>query len=153
MSEFKVNTDMFGQYVTIPTGYSKEKHLYKVVSKFYSNTYCDVPIMHNAEPKSHKETKAKENPYGLETVLNVIHCGIDENEVITVALKDCEVVKPKTNADHIRSMSDEELVKFIVGLNDHCLAGIGLCDCSGKRYCSDICENKTRKWLQSEVKE
>lgn len=59
-----------------------------------------------------------------------------------------------TNADRIRSMSDEELVKFIVGLNDHCLAGIGLCDCSGAKHCSDsLCENKTRKWLQAEVKE
>lgn len=60
--------------------------------------------------------------------------------------------KKQTNADRIRSMSDEELVKFIVGLNDHCLAGIGLCDCSGEKHCSDICENKTREWLHTEVK-
>lgn len=58
-----------------------------------------------------------------------------------------------TNADRIRSMSDEELVEFIVGLNDHCLAGIGLCDCSEAKHCSDICENKTRKWLHTKVKE
>ena len=57
-----------------------------------------------------------------------------------------------TNADRIRSMSDEELTEFIVGLNDHCLAGIGLCDCSKEnKSCSEICESKTRKWLQSEV--
>ena len=59
-----------------------------------------------------------------------------------------------TNADRIRSMSDEELAEFIVGLNDHCLAGIGLCDCSKEnKHCSEICESKTRKWLQSEVEE
>lgn len=64
----------------------------------------------------------------------------------------CE--KPKTNADRIRHMSDEELTELIIGLNDHCLAGIGLCDCSGEHgYCSDICEKKTKEWIQSEVEE
>lgn len=63
-----------------------------------------------------------------------------------------EIDYRETNADRIRSMSDEELVKFIVGLNDHCLAGIGPCDCSGEKHCSDICENKTREWLHTEVK-
>lgn len=37
----------------------------------------------------------------------------------------------QTNADRIRSMSDEELAEFIKGLSEHCLAGIGACDCSG----------------------
>ncbi len=58
-----------------------------------------------------------------------------------------------TNADRIRSMSDEELADFIVGLNEHCLAGIGLCDCSGKKECSDTCNGKVKEWLQAEVKE
>lgn len=61
--------------------------------------------------------------------------------------------KKQTNADRIRSMSDEELVDFIVGLNKHCLAGIGLCDCSGKKECSDTCNGKVKEWLQAEVKE
>lgn len=43
MAEFMVNTDMFGMYVRIPTGYSREMHIYKVVSKFKTNSYCDVP--------------------------------------------------------------------------------------------------------------
>ena len=114
MAEFKVNKEMFGKYVMIPTGYSKDKHIYKVVSVFYSNSYCDVPIVHGSEPKSQKVVETKENPYGLETVLNVIHCGIDETKVIRVALKDCEIVEPKTNADKIRSLSDEELADMII---------------------------------------
>lgn len=65
-----------------------------------------------------------------------------------------EIDYRETNADRIRSMSDEDLVEFIVGLNEHCLAGIGLCDCSGAKHCSDsLCKNKTRKWLHTEVKE
>ena len=58
-----------------------------------------------------------------------------------------------TNADRIRSMSDEELAAFIVGLNNHCLAGIGLCDCSKEEdtTCEQICMRKTRECLQSEV--
>lgn len=58
-----------------------------------------------------------------------------------------------TNAERIRNMSDEELMEFIVGLNNHCLAGIGKCDCSneGAAYCEDICKRKTMEWLQSEA--
>ena len=51
------------------------------------------------------------------------------------------------------TMSDEELMEFIVGLNNYCLAGIGKCDCSneGAAYCEDICKRKTMEWLQSEA--
>ena len=58
-----------------------------------------------------------------------------------------------TNADKIRNMSDEELADLIVGLNDHCLAGIGLCDCSSESgvTCEQICMRKTKEWLTLEV--
>lgn len=112
MSKFVVNEDMFGQYVKIPTGYSRAMHIYKVVSHFQSNTYCDVPIVPTSSPVPH------EKPFtgldSLEHVLNVIHCGIDETKVVRVALKDCEVVKKnQINADRIRSMTDEELAEFL----------------------------------------
>lgn len=96
MSEFVVNTDMFGQYVRIPTGYSGEPHIYKVVSLFQSNTYCDVPIVAASVPVPHK--KEFTGLDSLEHVLNVIHCGIDESKVIRVALKDCEIVEMQTSA-------------------------------------------------------
>lgn len=59
-----------------------------------------------------------------------------------------------TNADRIRKMSDEELAEFIVNLNNHCLAGIGECDCSNESTvtCEEICNRKTLEWLQSEAK-
>jgi hypothetical protein len=92
MADFMVNTDMFGQYVRIPTGYSREMHIYKVVSKFKTNSYCDVPILGNSKPILH--TKEYHDLNDLEDVLNVIHCGINETEVLRVALKDCEIVTP-----------------------------------------------------------
>lgn len=59
---------------------------------------------------------------------------------------------PKTNADKIRAMSDEELEEFLTGLNEHCLAGIGKIDCSScNGYCEDNCRRMTRNWLQSEA--
>lgn len=113
MSEFVVNGDMFGQYVKIPTGYSGELHIYKVVSHFQSNTYCDVPIVAASTPVPHE--KSFTGLDSLEHVLNVIHCGIDESKVIRVALKDCEIVKKNnTNADKIRNMTDEELAEFML---------------------------------------
>lgn len=83
MSEFKASTEMFGKYVKISTDYSCKEHLYKVVGELHSNTYCDTPIMCNSKPQLHKK--------GV-PILRVIHCGIDEEEVIRVALSDCKIV-------------------------------------------------------------
>lgn len=54
----------------------------------------------------------------------------------------------QTNADKIRNMSDEELAGFIVGLNLHCLAGLGKCDCKANKTC-DNCNAEVKNWLQS----
>lgn len=88
MSEFKVNEDMFGKYCRIPTGYSKEMHIYKMVGAFVSNSYCDVPIVANSTEILHKDCVP---------VANVIHCGIDETKVIRVALHDCKICEVKSN--------------------------------------------------------
>lgn len=55
-----------------------------------------------------------------------------------------------TNADHIRSMSDDELADFIRELNECCLAGAGKVDCSKNEDCID-CKGVVLEWLQSEV--
>ena len=55
-----------------------------------------------------------------------------------------------TNADRIRNMSDEELVELITGLSKECLDGIGECDCSAHKTCTN-CNVEVRKWLQSEA--
>lgn len=64
----------------------------------------------------------------------------------------CICEKPKTNADRIRSMTDEELAEFIRELNECCLAGAGMVDCSRNKDCIE-CEGIVLEWLQSEVEE
>ena len=66
--------------------------------------------------------------------------------------KIAEVIKPKTNADKIRTMSDEELSLL---LSESCPPGSGCLICkdytdviSGNRRC-DIC---WRDWLRKETK-
>ena len=140
MAEFKVNTEMFGKYVRIPTGYSKEKHIYKVINSMYSNSYCDVPIVYGSEPIQHERIETTENPYGLEKILNVIHCGLDETKVIRVAMKDCEIVKPKTNYDRIHNMSVEEMADFIIK------------GCWGEKRAT-ISKEQLIEWLQAESEE
>ena len=62
----------------------------------------------------------------------------------------CRCDSRHTNADRIRSMTDEELVELITGLSKHCLAGIGERDCSAYETCTN-CNVEVRKWLQSEA--
>jgi hypothetical protein len=81
-NSFSVQTDMFGEYCLVPTGCDKEKHIYKVVTRFRSNSYCEVPLVHDSKPVIHD---------GVVDVLNVIHCGIDETKVERVALSDVEL--------------------------------------------------------------
>lgn len=51
-----------------------------------------------------------------------------------------------------RKMSDKELVELITGLSKECLAGIGECDCSAHKTCTN-CNVEVRKWLQSEAEQ
>ena len=55
-----------------------------------------------------------------------------------------------TNADKIRSMTDEELAEFIESINKVCLAGTGEIDCSAYENC-EACKIITLRWLQKEV--
>ena len=77
----------------------------------------------------------------------------DEN-----AERECCTYERMTNADKIRSMSDEELEEFIDKVNSTCivnaLGGDTLCD-YGDVDCME-CKDKfggIHKWLQSEVEE
>lgn len=83
MSKFVVNEDMFGKYCTIPTGCSKAEHIYKVVARIESNTYCDVPLLSGSTKETTHES--------VIPVLLVIHCGIDESEVIRAPLAKCKI--------------------------------------------------------------
>ena len=90
MNEFNINTDMFGGYAKIPTGFGNDLHTYKIICMKESNTYCDIPLGTSLT----KETRHDK----VIPILQVIHCGIDETKVERVALKDCEIVKiPQTD--------------------------------------------------------
>ena len=83
MSKFVVNEDMFGKYCTIPTGCSRAEHIYKIVARIESNTYCDIPLLSGSTEETTHES--------VIPVLLVIHCGIDENKVIRVPLAKCKI--------------------------------------------------------------
>lgn len=78
------NNDIdFGDYVKIEMhryGVPNEFYIHKVVGSFSSNGWCETPLRYDSKEKIHDY---------LEPVLNVIQCGVDEKEVITVAEKDC----------------------------------------------------------------
>lgn len=91
MSEFVLNTEYYGGYAYVKTGFSRDTHIYKIVNAIQSNSYCDVPVKIDSAPYRHEN---------IELVLNVIHCGIDETNVVRVAVKDCDKVNPPTAANH-----------------------------------------------------
>ena len=104
-----VNEDMFGRYCRIPTGASGNMHVYKIVSRIYSNSYCDVPLMVQSKETLHNH---------LVPVLLVIHCGIDESEVQRVALSDCEIV-PAANVQEVRHGLWEWFEEWLPSTPDH----------------------------------
>ena len=53
--------------------------------------------------------------------------------------------KKQTNADRIRSMSDEELAEFLHDYSNHA--------CSYCKGCGVSCKSHNLAWLQSEVEE
>ena len=83
--------DLFGRYANIARGnkrygtVSQNYHIYKVIQRFKSNAYCDVPLTYQTEHNCYIHDEVVD-------VVNVIHCGIDESEVVRVALKDIELI-------------------------------------------------------------
>lgn len=85
--------DLFGRYANIAYGDKRygtvsgvqDYHIYKVIQRFKSNAYCDVPLTYQTEHNCYIHDE-------IVDVVNVIHCGIDESEVIRVALKDIELI-------------------------------------------------------------
>lgn len=149
---FVVNEDMFGRYVKIPhvLAGNGEKFLFKVVGRFKSNTYCNVPITSTSKPVAHDKKIKDWND--LEDVLNVIQCGVDETKVLTVALKDCEFVGSENNADRIRNMTNEELAEFLLNICTYCEDGEPVLSlCIGENCDIEIGGNygDIKEWLEN----
>lgn len=113
---FMLNDDMFGMYAHIRRGYSGEVHIYKVVGVIKSNTYSDVPLTYQTE----KESRVHKG--GLVDVINVIHCGIDESEVIRVAIKDCEKIEYRGWCGELakRGITPDTIQEYIL-FEDECV--------------------------------
>ena len=77
--------ELFGRYCTIEMKrhYSdNEFYKHKVIGLFKSNTWVDAPIQSPATETPHKE---------MEDVINVICCGVREDTVYRVRLKDVKL--------------------------------------------------------------
>ena len=72
-------------------------------------------------------------------------------EVVEILLNSRVCEKPKTNADRIRSFSDEELADFIEQVSTDSMETISF----GTKEYEEIWEHKETalQWLQSEVEE
>ena len=79
-------------------------------------------------------------------------CSMESKECMGCKQNAVDKYKRMTQADRIRSMSDEELAEFIRELNECCLAGEGMVDCSNNTDCID-CKGVVLEWLQQEVEE
>ena len=74
----------------------------------------------------------------------------DDSPVLDME-RDCDYYAPMTNADRIRSMSDEELAEFIEQVSTDSMETISF----GAKEYEEIWEHKETalQWLQSEVEE
>ena len=89
----------------------------------------------------------------------IVYTKMDAKEHLSVMDRDSGVIgaflrdskKPKTNADKIRSMSDEELAEFIEQVSTDSMETISF----GTKEYEEIWEHKETalQWLQSEVEE
>ena len=61
--------------------------------------------------------------------------------------------KPQTNADRIRSMTDDELAEMLSTVSQHCV--VYLSDKINCRHssCDTSCKNNIKKWLYEESEE
>ena len=80
----------------------------------------------------------------------------DMPEFVKNDLKKCATYtqkKPQTNADRIRSMSDEELAEFLIGFDVCDLCKLEVDECFKTTDCEKRSVKVTVEWLKSEAKE
>ncbi len=86
MSDFvETQADLFGRYCSIEMkryNGPNECYQHKVIGLFRSNTWVDIPIQSPATATMHDH---------IDEVINVICCGISEDKVYRVRLKDVKL--------------------------------------------------------------
>lgn len=86
-------------------------------------------------------------PYGkCEKCANKNYCAWSESEILNCMNNGYQNFSPMRNADRIRAMTDEELMKFVAD---------DICElvCGAPASCDWRCEEKLLDWLKEEVRE
>ena len=96
--------------------------------------------------------ESKEAIYYLQYLRHDVHANSPYDIAIVTAINALSETKPpKTNADRIRQMTDEELSAFLGGIADNC--SYNTCDnCPMYGACVDVPLSRD-KWLKQEVSE
>ena len=116
--------EFFGKYCKIEMkrfGCPNEFYIHKIVGLVKTNTYRDVPLVTGKEAVYHEPTDIIGDSWSdylnsMEDVLLVIQCGIDETEVIKVALKDVEIFDNRSYSELEQEISARDsLIKELYG--------------------------------------
>lgn len=76
-----------------------------------------------------------------------VWCGNIADSPVLDMERDCEYYVPQTNADRIRSMTDEELAEVLFG---SCIEHMGVEECS---HPEKACKSCVLDWLKAESEE
>lgn len=98
MSKFtgdkRTNDIDFGDYVEIEMyrhGAPNEFYIHKVIGAYMAGSYADVPIRYGLNSTGTENVPGN----GIEEVLNVVQCGIDETHVYRVRKSDVRKLEEK----------------------------------------------------------
>ena len=114
--DFVLTTDvLFGSYCYIEQkryGVPNEKFLYKIIGKFTSNAWSNVPVDANdKEPHIFNHS---------EEVINVVCCGVCEDKIERYKLSDVEIISNKDQQLAITEKALELACKEITGSCEYC---------------------------------
>ena len=76
-----------------------------------------------------------------------VWCGNIADSPVLDMERDCEYYVPQTNADRIRSMTDEDLAEVLFG---NCIEHMGVEECS---HLEEACKSCVLDWLKAESEE
>lgn len=86
----------FGDYVEIEMyryGVPNEFYLHKVISSYFAGSRATVPIKYGVDGTGTENVPGD----GIEEVLNVVQCGVDETSVFRVRKSDVRKVRGRLN--------------------------------------------------------
>lgn len=147
--DFVLTTDvLFGSYCYIEQkryGVPNEKFLYKIIGKFTSNAWSNVPVDANdKEPHIFNHS---------EEVVNVVCCGVCEDKIERYKLSDVEIISNKDQQLTITEKALELACREITGSCEYCSYKTRI-ECPVEADCLDekinYFKTKAKEMLESE---